>query len=257
MTIWDRGPTSCTSGRSARSRSRSTASGCAAATGCSRSAATRRLEERLDDPPHGPARGSRPGADARAHRADDGARGDRCRRDERNWSFEVKWDGVRAIAYVQPGRLRLESRNLNEITDAYPEVRGLIERARNARGGAGRRDRRLRSTHGRPSFERLQHRMHVHLASRRAPAGREHPGRVRDLRPAVPRRPVAARAALRAAARATGGARARRPRLARAGRASGGRGRGCSRRPGSRGSRVSSRSGSTPATSPDGARAPG
>ena len=47
-------------------------------------------------------------------------------RDERKWSFEVKWDGVRAIAYVQPGRLRLESRNLNEITDAYPEVRGLI-----------------------------------------------------------------------------------------------------------------------------------
>ena len=47
-------------------------------------------------------------------------------RDQDNWSFEVKWDGVRAIAYVQPGRLRLESRNLNEITDAYPEVRGLV-----------------------------------------------------------------------------------------------------------------------------------
>ena len=29
-------------------------------------------------------------------------------RDEKNWSFEVKWDGVRAIAYAQPGRLRLE-----------------------------------------------------------------------------------------------------------------------------------------------------
>src|SRR5947209_13407723 len=43
------------------------------------------------------------------------------------WSFEVKWDGVRAIAYMQPGRLRLESRNLNEITDAYPEVRGLVD----------------------------------------------------------------------------------------------------------------------------------
>ncbi len=43
-----------------------------------------------------------------------------------SWSFEVKWDGVRAIAYVKPGRLRLESRNLNEITDAYPEVRGIL-----------------------------------------------------------------------------------------------------------------------------------
>ena len=47
-------------------------------------------------------------------------------RDEDEWSFEVKWDGVRAIAYVQPGRLRLESRNLNEITTGYPEVRGLL-----------------------------------------------------------------------------------------------------------------------------------
>ena len=53
-------------------------------------------------------------------------RGDDLPRPERGWSFEVKWDGVRAIAYVQPGRLRLESRNLNEITDAYPEVRGLV-----------------------------------------------------------------------------------------------------------------------------------
>ena len=49
--------------------------------------------------------------------------------DQRNWSFEVKWDGVRAIAYVQPGRLRLESRNLNEVTDAYPEIRGLSRRS--------------------------------------------------------------------------------------------------------------------------------
>ena len=55
---------------------------------------------------------ARPATDAPARRA--------------RWSFEVKWDGVRAIAYVQPGRLRLESRNLNEITDAYPEVRGLV-----------------------------------------------------------------------------------------------------------------------------------
>ena len=33
---------------------------------------------------------------------------------------------MRAIGYVQPGRLRLESRNLREITDGYPEVRGLL-----------------------------------------------------------------------------------------------------------------------------------
>ena len=81
-------------------------------------------------------------------------------RDQKNWSFEVKWDGVRAIAYVQPGRLRLESRNLNEITEAYPEVRGLI-------GALGMHEAVLDGEivafdeNGRPSFERLQRRMHV------------------------------------------------------------------------------------------------
>jgi bifunctional non-homologous end joining protein LigD len=83
-------------------------------------------------------------------------------RDQARWSFEVKWDGVRAIAYIKPGRLRLESRNLNDITDAYPEVRGILR-------DLGMRDAVLdgeivafdQSHPPRPSFERLQKRMHV------------------------------------------------------------------------------------------------
>jgi bifunctional non-homologous end joining protein LigD len=82
--------------------------------------------------------------------------------DQSQWSFEVKWDGVRAIAYIKPGRLRLESRNLNDITDAYPEVRGILR-------DLGMRDVVLdgeivafdQSRPPRPSFERLQKRMHV------------------------------------------------------------------------------------------------
>src|ERR1035437_6889921 len=83
---------------------------------------------------------------------------------ESGWAFEVKWDGVRAIAYVKPGRLRLESRNLREITDGYPELRGLL-------GQLGMRDAVLDGEivafddDGRPSFERLQRRMHVTAAS--------------------------------------------------------------------------------------------
>ncbi len=83
---------------------------------------------------------------------------------EQLWSFEVKWDGVRAIAYAQPGRLRLESRNLREITTGYPEVRGLIAQL-------GMREAVLDGElvafddQGRPSFERLQRRMHVTAAS--------------------------------------------------------------------------------------------
>ncbi|MBV9000024.1 MAG: DNA ligase D, partial [Solirubrobacterales bacterium] len=63
-------------------------------------------------------------------------------------------------AYVQPGRLRLESRNLNDVTEAYPEVRGLI-------GALGMHEAVLDGEivafdeNGRPSFERLQRRMHV------------------------------------------------------------------------------------------------
>jgi bifunctional non-homologous end joining protein LigD len=85
-------------------------------------------------------------------------------RPEDEWSFEVKWDGVRAIAYVKPGRLRLESRNRREITDSYPEVRGLLR-------DLGMREAVLDGEvvafddQGRPSFERLQRRMHVTSSS--------------------------------------------------------------------------------------------
>ncbi|MDQ6779418.1 MAG: DNA ligase D, partial [Actinomycetota bacterium] len=80
------------------------------------------------------------------------------------WDFEVKWDGVRAIAYVRPGRLRLESRNLNDISDAYPEVRGLLRQL-------GMREAVLDGEiiafdeSGRPSFGRLQSRMHLASSS--------------------------------------------------------------------------------------------
>lgn len=81
-------------------------------------------------------------------------------RPEQEWSFELKWDGVRALAYVKPGRLRLESRNQREITDSYPELRGLLR-------NLGMREVVLDGEivafgeDGRPSFERLQRRMHV------------------------------------------------------------------------------------------------
>ncbi len=79
---------------------------------------------------------------------------------EGDWSYEVKWDGVRAVAYVKPGRLRLESRNLREITDSYPEVRGLL---RNLGMHEAVLDGELVAFDegGKPSFERLQRRMHV------------------------------------------------------------------------------------------------
>lgn len=80
--------------------------------------------------------------------------------DEESWGFEIKWDGVRAIAYCEPGQVRLESRNLREVTRQYPEVRALA-------GQLGSRTAVLDGelvafdADGRPSFQRLQRRMHV------------------------------------------------------------------------------------------------
>ncbi|HXZ79471.1 MAG TPA: non-homologous end-joining DNA ligase [Terriglobales bacterium] len=45
--------------------------------------------------------------------------------DDENWLFEVKWDGYRALAYVDGGKLRLVSRNQNDLTAGYPELRDL------------------------------------------------------------------------------------------------------------------------------------
>jgi bifunctional non-homologous end joining protein LigD len=81
-------------------------------------------------------------------------------RDDEGWGYEIKWDGVRAIAYVPPGHLRLESRNLREITSQYPEV-GAITRALGGRPAVLDGELVAFDDEGRPSFQRLQRRMHV------------------------------------------------------------------------------------------------
>ncbi len=79
-------------------------------------------------------------------------------RDE-DWAVEVKWDGVRAIAYCHPGRLELQTRNLNVVTASYPEVRRL-SRALGARDAVLDGELVAFDAEGRPSFERLQQRIH-------------------------------------------------------------------------------------------------
>src|SRR3954451_2859538 len=81
-------------------------------------------------------------------------------REDGGWAYEIKWDGVRAIAYVRGGEARLESRNLNDVTPRYPEVQGLAH-------ALGEREAVLDGevvafdAQGRSSFERLQGRMHL------------------------------------------------------------------------------------------------
>jgi bifunctional non-homologous end joining protein LigD len=78
----------------------------------------------------------------------------------RGWAYEIKWDGVRAIAYSTPGELRLESRNLKEITAQYPEL-GRLNRALSSHAAILDGEIVAFDDRGRPSFASLQRRMHV------------------------------------------------------------------------------------------------
>src|SRR6201987_184740 len=47
--------------------------------------------------------------------------------DDQDWLFEIKWDGYRAIAFIDDGKVRLVSRNQNELTGRYPELKDMPE----------------------------------------------------------------------------------------------------------------------------------
>ena len=75
------------------------------------------------------------------------------------WAHEIKWDGMRVLADVAGGRLRLSSRNENDVTSSFPELSTLA--------GPGMPDDMLLDgevvalEEGLPSFSALSERMHV------------------------------------------------------------------------------------------------
>lgn len=81
-----------------------------------------------------------------------------------DWVYELKWDGMRAIVEIAGDSVRIWSANARDISATFPEIVGL---------GAALCDLdvvldgeivALDAT-GHPSFERLQHRMHVVAAN--------------------------------------------------------------------------------------------
>jgi len=42
-----------------------------------------------------------------------------------DWLFEIKWDGYRAVTFIENGKARLVSRNQNDLTPRYPELQDL------------------------------------------------------------------------------------------------------------------------------------
>jgi bifunctional non-homologous end joining protein LigD len=78
--------------------------------------------------------------------------------DEESYGWELKWDGLRAIAYVSDGTVRLVSRNDKEMAASYPELAVLADRV----GTPVILDGEIVALRrGRPDFGLLQSRMHV------------------------------------------------------------------------------------------------
>jgi bifunctional non-homologous end joining protein LigD len=81
------------------------------------------------------------------------------------WAVEMKWDGVRALAFISDGGLRLVSRTGKDISATYPDLAGLgpaVTAWSAVAGGQALLDGEIVAfTDGRPDFEALQPRMHV------------------------------------------------------------------------------------------------
>ncbi len=94
--------------------------------------------------------------------------------EEDGWSFEMKWDGIRAVVSIDVGGVTITSRNLNDVTVSYPELSAL---------GTALPGRRVVldgeivvfDAAGRPDFGLLQKRMHVTSAPAAAALARTAP----------------------------------------------------------------------------------
>jgi bifunctional non-homologous end joining protein LigD len=87
------------------------------------------------------------------------------------WLFEIKWDGYRAVAFIKDGAVRLVSRNQNDLTGQFPELRdlpGFIKAKQAVVDG----EIVALDEQGRPSFSLMQQRTGFQ-AGRRRLSGRE------------------------------------------------------------------------------------
>jgi len=91
-----------------------------------------------------------------------------------NWIYEVKWDGVRALCYIQNGQVRMVSRNGNVIDRQYPELSILPHQVK-AQTAIIDGEIAALNERGVPSFELLQRRINVADESSVATLARHHP----------------------------------------------------------------------------------
>jgi bifunctional non-homologous end joining protein LigD len=89
--------------------------------------------------------------------------------DGAEWLFEIKWDGYRAIAFIADGKLRLVSRNQNELTERFPELKDLPEFVK-AKTAILDGEVVALDDEGRASFSLMQQRTGFRPGGRRGPA---------------------------------------------------------------------------------------
>ncbi|HXY10140.1 MAG TPA: non-homologous end-joining DNA ligase [Terriglobales bacterium] len=87
-----------------------------------------------------------------------------------DWLFEIKWDGYRALSFIERGRLRLLSRNQNDFTAQFPEL-GELPRAVQAEVAILDGEIVALDEQGRASFSLMQQRTGFRERGRRT-AGR-------------------------------------------------------------------------------------
>jgi bifunctional non-homologous end joining protein LigD len=79
---------------------------------------------------------------------------------DEGWAYEFKWDGVRAIVYVEGGRVRALTRNDKDLTVTFPELRQIGEFL-GSRSAILDGELVALDDEGRPNFGQLAHRLHL------------------------------------------------------------------------------------------------
>ena len=88
--------------------------------------------------------------------------------DNPDWLFEIKWDGYRAVAFIEDGRVRLMSRTQNDLTAQFLELGSLPQFIKAQRAILDGEIVAL-DEEGRPSFSLMQQRTGFRAGRRRMP----------------------------------------------------------------------------------------
>ena len=90
------------------------------------------------------------------------------------WLYEIKWDGVRALCYLDDGQMRMVTRNGNRMDRQYPEL-SILPHQIHAKQAILDGEIAALDAKGVPSFEKLQQRIMVADAGAIALLTRHHP----------------------------------------------------------------------------------